>query len=84
MKFPVPRAATNVAFELPKGVQGQTNEFKPSEKCAEWTIKKFQGGVEHYMIAKITLATPTAAECRKEIGPISMNFEIPMYNVSRL
>jgi len=32
----------------------------------------------------MTLKNPTAAECRKEIGPISMNFEIPMYNVSNL
>jgi AP-4 complex subunit mu-1 len=36
------------------------------------------------LIVKITLKTPTAAESRKEIGPISMNFEIPMYNVSNL
>ena len=57
---------------------------KTTEKTAEWTIKKFQGGVEHYLIAKITLTNPTASECRKEIGPLSMNFEIPMYNVSRL
>jgi AP-4 complex subunit mu-1 len=51
---------------------------------AEWTIKKFQGGVEHCLVAKVTLREATAAESRKEIGPISMNFEIPMYNVSRL
>jgi AP-4 complex subunit mu-1 len=51
---------------------------------AEWTIKKFQGGHEHTIVAKITLKNPTATECRKEIGPISMNFEIPMYNVSNL
>ena len=40
--------------------------------------------MEHTIIVKITLKTPTATECRKEIGPISMNFEIPMYNVSNL
>ena len=33
---------------------------------------------------KISLKNPNASECRKEIGPISMGFEIPMYTVSRL
>ena len=33
---------------------------------------------------RITLKNPTATECRKESGPISVNFEIPMYNVSNL
>ena len=33
---------------------------------------------------KISLKNPNAPECRKELGPVTMNFEIPMYTVSRL
>ena len=84
VKFPVPRQTTSVSFEIPKGIQGQTTEYKPAEQISEWAIKKFQGGLEHTIIVKITLKNPNAAECRKEVGPISMNFEIPMYNVSNL
>eukprot|EP00347_Sterkiella_histriomuscorum_P012152 403369694 len=84
IKFPVPRTTTNVSFEIPKGIQGHCCEYKQQEQLTEWGIKKFQGGVEHTIIVKITLKNPTATECRKEIGPISMNFEIPMYNVSNL
>ena len=84
VKFPVPRTTSNVAFEIPKGIQGHQAEYKQSDNLAEWTIKKFQGGIEHTIIARITLKNPTATECRKEVGPISMNFEIPMYNVSNL
>ena len=29
-------------------------------------------------------ATPGAGNARKEIGPVSMGFEIPMYNISNL
>mmetsp|Transcript_38711 Transcript_38711/g.28581 ORF Transcript_38711/g.28581 Transcript_38711/m.28581 type:complete len:108 (+) Transcript_38711:1013-1336(+) len=72
------------SFEIPKGIQGQIAEYKPSEQLTEWQIKKFQGGLEHTIVVKVTLKNPTAAECRKEIGPIAMNFEIPMYNVSNL
>ena len=84
VKFPVPRTTSNVAFEIPKGIQGHQAEYKQSDNLAEWNIKKFQGGIEHTIIARITLKNPTATECRKEVGPISMNFEIPMYNVSNL
>ena len=50
----------------------------------EWTLKRMQGGQEHTLITKISLDTPDASIVRKEIGPIGMNFEIPMYNVSNL
>lgn len=84
VKFAVPRTSTGVTFELPKGTQGQATEYKDQEHSAVWQIKKFQGGHEHFLIAKITLPTPTASEFRKEIGPVQMTFEIPMYNVSKL
>lgn len=31
IKFPVPRSSTNVTYELPRGVQGQSFEYKPQE-----------------------------------------------------
>mmetsp|Transcript_4578 Transcript_4578/g.3083 ORF Transcript_4578/g.3083 Transcript_4578/m.3083 type:complete len:208 (+) Transcript_4578:729-1352(+) len=84
IKFPVPKHTSNFTAEIPKGVQGQSSEYKDQERIGVWKINKFQGGVEHTIVCKIQLQTPTATECRKEIGPISINFEIPMYNVSRL
>jgi len=30
-----------VTYELPRGVQGQSFEYKQQEQMAEWTIKKF-------------------------------------------
>jgi AP-4 complex subunit mu-1 len=69
---------------MPKGIQGQTGEFKSSENIGEWVIKKFGGGQEHTIVAKITLKSPSASKSRNEIGPVSLNFEIPMFNVSKL
>ena len=63
---------------------GASAEYVPSDNYAVWQIKKFQGQAEHTLVAKISLKTGSASESRKEIGPISMNFEIPMYNVSAL
>ena len=83
-KFALPRDTTACTFEIPKGIQGQTAEHKVQENTGEWIIRKFQGGAEHTIIAKITLKGSTAATSKKEIGPVSLNFEIPMYNVSKL
>lgn len=35
-------------------------------------------------LEQITLSDPATTNTRKEIGPISLNFEVPMYNVSNL
>lgn len=84
LKFPVPRSTQGVSYELPKAVTGQSVEYKAQEQVVVWTIQKFPGGGEHQLCAKIGLRNPNAAECRKEVGPVSCSFEIPMYNVSRL
>lgn len=42
------------------------------------------GGKEHTMRARIVLSSSHTEGVRKEIGPISASFDIPMYNVSNL
>ena len=49
-----------------------------------WNIKKFTGGTELTLRTKISLSSASTGSVRKELGPISMSFEIPMYNVSNL
>lgn len=64
---------------------GYTNaEFVRHEGKILWTMKKLPGGTEQTMKAKVTLNQPCTTQIRREVGPINMNFEIPMYNVSKL
>ncbi len=90
-----PAAAKGVAAALAAGAAaagagagaggpGQTAEFSAKDREVVWTIKKFQGGTEHTLRTKITLAAASTTNMRKELGPISVAFEIPMYNVSNL
>jgi AP-4 complex subunit mu-1 len=66
-------------------VLGQATEFVPNERKAIWRIKKFGGGTEHTLRAKISLSSPAQlAAIKRDVGPISLTFEIPMYNVSNL
>merc|ERR1711988_642928 len=71
---------------LPQSVS-QSAEYLPNEgPKLVWNVKKLQGGSEVNLKSRITLATPIGENqsIQKEIGPVSMTFEIPMYNVSKL
>ncbi|KAA0154997.1 hypothetical protein FNF27_02924 [Cafeteria roenbergensis] len=62
----------------------QIAEFDSKAREVVWSIKKFQGGREVTLKTSITLSSPSAGSARKEVGPIGVDFEIPMYNVSGL
>eukprot|EP00163_Fabomonas_tropica_P016350 TRINITY_DN29362_c0_g1_i1.p1 TRINITY_DN29362_c0_g1~~TRINITY_DN29362_c0_g1_i1.p1 ORF type:complete len:440 (-),score=124.90 TRINITY_DN29362_c0_g1_i1:127-1446(-) len=84
VRVPMPKSTANCSTELQPGVIGQNTEYKANDKVLCWGIKKFVGGQEHTLRARITLQAGAPVNARKEIGPISMSFEIPMYNCSNL
>eukprot|EP00455_Lapot_gusevi_P049590 TRINITY_DN705_c0_g1_i6.p1 TRINITY_DN705_c0_g1~~TRINITY_DN705_c0_g1_i6.p1 ORF type:complete len:468 (-),score=141.13 TRINITY_DN705_c0_g1_i6:134-1474(-) len=85
IQFPVPRTATSVSCELATGVVGQSTEYLANDRKVVWKIKKFVGGTEQTLRAKIVLSQAQQNNnIRRDIGPISMTYEIPMYNVSNL
>jgi AP-4 complex subunit mu-1 len=66
---------------------GQSADYSAKDREVVWTIKKFGGGQEHTLRTKITLASASTsgpAAIRKELGPVSVAFEVPMYNASSL
>ena len=84
IRFNVPKLTQNVYFDLAKNKIGQKTDHISNESACTWKIPKFQGGAEYILVTKITLNSNKTAECRKELGPITMNFEIPTYNISKL
>ena len=78
IKFQVPKTTTSVSIE------NQNYEYKSQEKTVMWLVKKFTGATEQICKARISLSQPANSNIRREIGPITMNFEIPMYIVSGL
>eukprot|EP00929_Paragymnodinium_shiwhaense_P111855 TRINITY_DN80146_c0_g1_i1.p2 TRINITY_DN80146_c0_g1~~TRINITY_DN80146_c0_g1_i1.p2 ORF type:complete len:443 (+),score=86.20 TRINITY_DN80146_c0_g1_i1:149-1477(+) len=81
----LPKATASCSTELGP-VTGHSAEYIANEHRLAWTIKKFQGGTEATIKCRVTLSTPchNAQNVKKEVGPVSLNFEIPMYNVSNL
>lgn len=91
VRVPLPKSTANVACDLGGGPShNQSYEYEPgtgkdsAEKKLRWMVKKFPGNTELAIRIRVTLSSPTTAATRKEVGPVSMNFEVPMYNVSSL
>ncbi|CAM6034478.1 unnamed protein product [Sphagnum compactum] len=84
LRVPLPKTTTRVSFDLETGAVGQTTDFKEANKVLEWCCRKIVGGSEHTLRAKLTLSQERTVNIKKEAGPISMTFTIPMYNASRL
>jgi len=83
--LPVPRTTTTATPILEPGAGGtQATEYREKSKQIGWNIRKFAGKTELQLRAKISLSSKFNSQVRKEFGPISINFEIPMYNVSNL
>eukprot|EP00808_Paulinella_micropora_P011603 g78993.t1 len=84
IEVPMPKETGSVVSDLGMAVAGQSVEYDQKQRKIRWKIKKYPGGVEHTLRSRITLKTAHTALVRREIGPISMQFEIPMYNPSGL
>lgn len=82
----LPKNTASVSNELGSSITGQSAEYLSSEKKLVWNIKKFQGGSEAVIKSRVALSSSVGnvQTVKKEVGPVSMNFEIPMYNVSNL
>jgi AP-4 complex subunit mu-1 len=82
--IPMPNKSTAAAGEIETGAVGQTVSYDNKTQRLTWSIKKFQGESEITLRTKISLSAAHTAAVRKEIGPISMGFEVPMFNPSGL
>jgi AP-4 complex subunit mu-1 len=82
----MPKSAVSASCNLisAPGTGQASAEYLQSEGKIVWTMKKFIGGTEQTLRAKVTLNAPCTTQMRRDIGPVNMCFEIPMYNVSQL
>lgn len=86
VEVPLPSSTAGASCNLvtSPGTTAAHAEYSSQDKKILWTMKKLPGNSEQTLRCKVTLNQPCTSQIRREIGPISMNFEIPMYNVSNL
>jgi AP-4 complex subunit mu-1 len=86
--IPVPKSATGCAWDWgsmpPPATSGSVIEYDAKEKVLHWRVRKFPGGKEFSLRLKLSMGSPATSTIRKEVGPINLSFDIPMYNVSGL
>jgi len=84
IRLPVPPCSTGVTCELAPTAQGQTTEYKAGEKCVTWLVKRFNGCNEWQLLVRITTDQNITPYVRRQLGPLSLSFEIPMFSCSNL
>ena len=92
VKFNVPKTTNNVHFQLEKEQKiidklnpiEQKVDYIQGEKMCDWKIGKIQGGQSKVLITKITLLDNNISKAKKELGPITISFDIPNYNISKV
>eukprot|EP01105_Mastigella_eilhardi_P001821 TRINITY_DN1219_c0_g1_i2.p1 TRINITY_DN1219_c0_g1~~TRINITY_DN1219_c0_g1_i2.p1 ORF type:complete len:436 (+),score=80.85 TRINITY_DN1219_c0_g1_i2:269-1576(+) len=80
VEFPVPKATESVFFEAATG----TTEFNQSSCTVTWRAGQLLGGSEHTLRTKVTLSQPCTSSVKKEVGPVNMQFDVPMWNCSHV
>ncbi|XP_062516479.1 uncharacterized protein LOC134191864 [Corticium candelabrum] len=80
VRIPVPKSTTRVSQELGAS---QTMEYKALEKSILWKMKKISSHAEQHAKFKVSVSEKSKTT-RKEIGPLSIDFEIPMFVCSGL
>ncbi|QDZ19033.1 mu subunit of clathrin adaptor [Chloropicon primus] len=94
ISMPVPKSTISISFPSSNqpgdrsGKQAQAatppGTFLEKEKKINWTLKKVQGGSEHIVVARISLNSQSSVSVKKEFGPVSLQFNLPLFNSSRL
>ena len=83
--FNSPKDTQSVYFNLPKELKEiHKVDYDQNEHLCRWKIPKITGGSENTLDVKFTLQVNKPSLCRKELGPITMTFEIPNYNISHM
>jgi len=76
----LPRATVSASCEL-EHVGSSTYEFDPKSKSLTWNLGKVKGSYNTSIRIKLNLED-TIGNFKREVGPIGMDFEIPMYRSS--
>ena len=81
LHIPVPKSTTNVVYDSSSGAN--RFEYNQRQKCISWAIQRMNGCSEHHADIRITVPLVTKM-CQKEISPVTLDFEFPMFVCSKL
>merc|ERR1712080_291076 len=81
LHIPLPKSTTNVIYDSSTGAN--KFEYSAKQKCVSWMIPRMNGSSEHHASLRISVPVVTKM-CQKEISPLTLDFEFPMYVCSKM
>jgi len=85
LRCPLPKCTSHVSLSVRNEAQcPQKAEYDEARHELVWTFKKLAGGQEHAVRCRCTLTQERVSAIKKEVGPVSLAFTLPNFNVSRL
>jgi len=78
----VPRAVASCSCELSDAQHSY--EWLPAERRVLWGAKRWSGGAEASLRIKLNLDGKRAGKARRELGPVALRFELPMFVCSNV
>ena len=84
ISFNSPKDTQSVHFDLLKDKEFQKFEYFGNKNICTWKIPKMCGGSEIVLDIKFTLQDKNPSKSKKELGPITMSFDIPNHNISNI
>jgi AP-4 complex subunit mu-1 len=85
LRCPLPKCTSHVSLSVRGEAQcPQKAEYDEARHELVWTFKKLPGAQEHVVRCRCTLTQERVSAIKKEVGPVSLVFTLPNFNVSRL
>ena len=79
---PLPATTVSAAADFRSEGASHSYEWREAERELCWTVPKFSGGVEHQAQVRFTTSEEITPAMRREVGPVTLFFEIPQFNVT--
>lgn len=80
--LPLPTTTVSAVADFRTGGASQDYEWREAERELCWLVPRFSGGVEHQAQVRFTTSEEITPAMRREVGPVSLFFEIPQYNLT--
>ena len=89
IRCPLPASTVSGSCLVEDKQFSSKSELRVTEKAAVWEIKRLAGGHEVTLTAKLVLdhssrSDVSTSSVRKDVGPISLKFDLPMFSTSNL
>lgn len=80
--IPLPTTTVSAAADFRSEGASHSYEWREADRELCWTVPRFSGGIEHQAQVRFITSEEITPAMRREVGPVSLFFEIPQFTMS--